>query len=164
MERAIRELLHNHDRYAAEFPWPELSAPPRLRVAILTCMDARIDPARVLGLEPGDAHVIRNGGGIVTEDALRSLAISQHYLGTEEILVIQHTRCGLLGLDEDEFTRRVEASTGTRPPWPAGGFGDLEASVRDGVRRIRASGVLPHTDHIRGFVYEVETGRVREVD
>jgi carbonic anhydrase len=164
MENDITELLRNNERYAAGFSGSELKAPPRLKVAILTCMDARIDPARVLGLEPGDAHVIRNGGGLVTDDALRSLAISQHYLGTEEILVIQHTRCGMLGLDEEEFARRVEGSTGIRPPWPAGGFSDLEASVRDGVRRIRASGFLADAENVRGFVYEVETGRVREVD
>lgn len=164
MENDISQLLRNNERYAAEFPWAELGAPPRLRVAVLTCMDARIDPARILGLEPGAAHVLRNAGGIVTDDALRSLAVSQHYLGTEEILVIQHTRCGMLGLDEDEFARRVEQSAGSRPPWPAGGFDDLEASVRAGVRRIQASPVLLHTKRARGFVYEVESGRMREVD
>jgi carbonic anhydrase len=164
MENAVTQLLRNNERYAAEFPWAELDAPPRLRAAILTCMDARIDPARILGVEPGDAHVIRNAGGIVTEDTLRSIAISQHYLGTEEVLVVQHTRCGLLGLDEDEFAQRVEQSAGTRPPWPAGGFEDLELSVREGVRRIQASRLLPHTEQVRGFVYEVESGRVREVN
>jgi carbonic anhydrase len=153
------QLVRNNEQYAAGFPYAGLAAPPALKLAILTCMDARIDPARVFGLEPGDAHVIRNAGGIVTDDAIRSLAISQHYLGTGEILVVQHTRCGLLGLDDDEFGRRL----GAQPPWSAGGFTDLEASLRDGVRRIQASPFLRRTDRVRGFVYEVESGHVRQV-
>ena len=126
-------------------------------------MDARIDPLQILGLAAGDVHVIRNAGGVITDDVIRSLAISQYELGTEQIAVMQHTQCGLLTLQEDDFASRVQEATGARPAWPTLAFSDLEASVRDGVRRIQASSVLPHTGHVRGFVYEVESGRVREV-
>lgn len=160
---ATVQLLSNNHAYTEGFAHAALPAPPRLRVAILTCMDARIDPAQLLGLEPGDAHVIRNAGGIVTDDALRSLSISQHHLGTEEILVIQHTKCGLLTFTDEGFASDLERGTGDRPTWTAGTFDDLEASVREGVRRIQDDPFIPRTNSIRGFVYEVADGRLREV-
>jgi carbonic anhydrase len=126
-------------------------------------MDARLDPAKVLGLEEGDAHVIRNAGGVVTDDAIRSLAISQHVLGTEEIVLIHHTDCGLLNVTDDEFADRLERDTGRRPEWRAHAFRDLEQSVRDSIAAIRGNPFVPHTERVRGFVYEVETGRLREV-
>jgi carbonic anhydrase len=140
-----------------------MPTPPRRKLAVLACMDARLDPARLLGLEEGDAHVIRNAGGVVTDDALRSLAISQNLLGTEEVVLMGHTDCGMLELSEDEFADRLERETGSRPPFRAHGFPDLEQSVRDGMERIRTSPFVPRTDSVRGYVYEVETGRLREV-
>jgi carbonic anhydrase len=160
---ATPQLLSNNHAYAASFENGDLAAPPRLKIAIVTCMDARIDPARVLGLEPGDAHVIRNAGGIVSDDALRSLSISQHQLGTEEILVIQHTQCGLLTFTDDGFARDLERTVGDRPTWTAGTFDDLEASVREGVARIQADPFIPRRQSVKGFVYEVESGRLREI-
>ena len=139
------------------------SARPVRKLAVLACMDARLDPARVLGLEEGDAHVIRNAGGVVSEDAIRSLAISQHLLGTEEIVLIHHTDCGMLGLNDEEFAERLESGTGGRPDWRAQGFDDLEGSVRESISRIKNSPFVPRTNAVRGFVYEVETGRLREV-
>jgi carbonic anhydrase len=137
--------------------------PPRRKLAVLACMDARLDPARVLDLQEGDAHVIRNAGGVVTDDALRSLAISQNLLGTEEILLIRHTDCGMLTFTDTEFAQRLESETGSRPDWRAHAFSDLEQDLRDGIERIRSSPFVPRTDRVRGFVYEVETGRLREV-
>ena len=136
---------------------------PRRKLAVLTCMDARLDPARLLGLQEGDAHVIRNAGGVVTDDALRSLAISQNLLGTEEIVLIHHTDCGMLTFTDEEFAQRLERETGSRPEWRSHAFSDLEQDVRDGIERIKQSPFVPHTDRVRGFVYEVETGRLREV-
>jgi carbonic anhydrase len=136
---------------------------PRRKLAVLACMDARLDPARLLGLEEGDAHVIRNAGGVVTDDALRSLAISQNLLGTEGIVLIHHTDCGMLTFTDEEFADRLERETGSRPEWRAHAFPDLEQSVRDGIELIRASPFVPRTGSVRGFVYEVETGRLREV-
>jgi carbonic anhydrase len=160
---ATTELLAHNEAYAGAFDHGELAAAPKLKVAILTCMDARIDPARVLGLEPGDAHVIRNAGGVVTDDALRSLSISQHHLGTGEILVIQHTRCGLMTFTDDEFASELERSTGSRPSWRSHTFSDLEEAVREGVATIRRDPFIPRRDRVRGFVYEVESGSLREV-
>src|SRR5438270_7104523 len=157
------QLLRNNEAYATNFKHAAVAAPPRLKLAIVTCMDARVDPARILGLEVGDAHVIRNAGGVVTDDVIRSLSISQHHLGTEEILVVQHTRCGLMTFSDEEFADQLEREAGSRPPWTSGTFQDLEESVRAGVRRAQADPFVPRKDHIRGFVYEVETGRVREV-
>jgi carbonic anhydrase len=136
---------------------------PRRKLAVLTCMDARLDPARLLGLQEGDAHVIRNAGGVVTDDTLRSLAISQNLLGTEEVVLIKHTDCGMLTISDEEFADRLESETGRRPGWRAHAFSDLEQGVRDGIERIRRSPFIPRTDRVRGFVYEVETGRLREV-
>jgi carbonic anhydrase len=126
-------------------------------------MDARLDPSSVLGLELGDAHVIRNAGGVVTDDEIRSLAISQHLLGTEEIVVINHTDCGLLKISDEEFADRLEAESGTRPHWHAHAFGDLDQNVRDSIRLIRESPFIPNTDNVRGFVYDVDSGELREV-
>jgi carbonic anhydrase len=137
--------------------------PPGRKLAVLACMDARLDPAKILGLEEGDAHVIRNAGGVVSDDALRSLAISQNLLGTEEIVLIHHTDCGMLTFTDEEFAAKLEQQTGERPGWRAHAFEDLDKSVRDSIERIRTSPFVPHTDKVRGFVYEVETGRLREV-
>ena len=161
---ATRGLLDHNQAYAAGFEHGELAAAPRLKIAVLTCMDARVDPARMLGLNPGDAHVIRNAGGVVTDDALRSLSISQHHLGTEEIVVIEHTRCGLMTFTDEAFASELERSTGSRPPWRSHTFTDLEESVREGVGRIRSVPFVPRKEHVRGFVYEVESGRLREVE
>ena len=141
---------------------PVLAAPPAKRVAVLTCMDARIDPARALGLEEGDAHVIRNAGGVVTDDTIRSLAISQHALGTEEIVLLHHTDCGMLTFKDDDFRRTLADATGVKPTWAPEAFDDLEEDVRQSKRRIEASPFLPNKN-VRGFVYEVETGKLREV-
>ena len=154
------DLLANAERYAEAFEAGHLEAPPARRVAVLACMDARLHLSELLGLGVGDAHVLRNGGGVVTEDVLRSLGISQRRLGTTEVMVVQHTSCGMTGIDEDA----LEAEIGRRPAEGFGGFDDVEASVRDGVRRIRESPYLLHTDHVRGFIYDVKTGRLREVD
>jgi carbonic anhydrase len=126
-------------------------------------MDARLDPARVLGLEEGDAHVIRNPGGVVSEEAIRSLAISQHVLGTEEIVILHHTDCGMLSFSDNQFAERLESETGSRPGWDVQAFEDLDIDVRDSIDRIKASPFIPRWESVRGFVYEVETGRLREV-
>jgi carbonic anhydrase len=160
---ATTQLLSRNAEYAATFDLAALAAAPSLRVAIVTCMDARLDPARALGLEPGDAHVIRNAGGVVTDDVIRSLSISQHELGTEEIALIHHTRCGLLTFSDEEFASARERDSGRRPEWAAGTFRDLEQDVRESVRRILDCPFIPRKDLVRGFVYEVESGRVREV-
>jgi carbonic anhydrase len=140
-----------------------LPAPPRLRLAILTCMDARIDPLALLGLAPGDAHLIRNAGGIVDEGALRSLAISQRMLGTREVLVLQHTGCGMLGLDDERFATEIERDSGRRPAWVAGGFADLDESVRGAVRALRAELALPRRGRVRGAIVDLAAGGAREV-
>jgi carbonic anhydrase len=156
-------LLDNNASYVSSFEKGELPLPPARKLAVLACMDARLDPARVLGLEEGDAHVIRNAGGVVSDDALRSLAISQNLLGTEEIVLIHHTDCGMLTFTDDEFAGKLERETGERPDWPVHTFRDLEQSVRDSIERIKSSPFVPNTSNVRGFVYEVETGRLREV-
>ena len=157
------QLLANNEAYASSFDKGDLSMPPARKLAVLACMDARLDPARVLGLEDGDAHVIRNAGGVVSEDAIRSLAISQNLLGTEEIVLIHHTDCGMLAFTDEELSAKLEEETGSRPDWKAHAFSDLEQDVRDSIEKIRANPFLPRTDKVRGFVYEVETGRLREV-
>jgi carbonic anhydrase len=157
------DLLRNAQAYADNFDKGDLPLPPARKVAVLACMDARLDPNAVLGLQEGDAHVIRNAGGVVTDDAVRSLAISQRLLGTEEVVVIHHTGCGMLTFDDDEFKRSIQEEVGIKPTWSAESFGDLDEDVRQSVARIRASPFIPRKDSIRGFVYEVETGRLREV-
>jgi carbonic anhydrase len=160
---ATDNLLSNNEAYASSFDKADLPLPPGRKVAVLACMDARLDPARVLGLEEGDAHVIRNAGGVASDDAIRSLALSQHLLGTEEIVLLHHTDCGMLTFTDEDFAQKMEAETGTRPEWRAHSFKDLDQDVRDTVQRIRESPFIPRTDKVRGFVYEVETGRLREV-
>ena len=137
--------------------------PHGARVAVLACMDARLDVYRVLDLEPGDAHVIRNAGGAATEDMIRSLAISQRLLGTTEIILIHHTDCGMMTFTDDAFRAKVAAETGIRPPWAAEAFNNLEDDVRQSIARLKASPFLPHTDKIRGFVYSVEKDQISEV-
>ncbi len=157
------ELLQNNEAYGETFDKGDLPIPPAKKVAVLTCMDARLSPYVMLGLNEGDAHVIRNAGGVVTDDEIRSLAISQRLLGTEEIMVIHHTDCGMLTFNDDDFRRQIQADTGIRPPWAAEAFPDLEEDVRQSIARIEASPFIPRKESVRGFVYEVETGRVREV-
>jgi carbonic anhydrase len=159
----IDELLANNEAYAGSFAKPDLPCPPGRKVAVLACMDARLDPARVLGLEEGDAHVIRNAGGVVTEDAIRSLAISQNLLGTEEIVLIHHTDCGMLTFTDDQLAAKLEEETGSRPPWHAHTFSDLEQNLRESITRIQEDPFVPRTGGVRGFVYELESGRLREV-
>jgi carbonic anhydrase len=158
------DLLQNAEKYAADFDRGSLPLPPAKRVAIVACMDARLNPYGALGLQEGDAHVIRNAGGVVTDDEIRSLAISQRLLGTEEIILIHHTDCGMLTFTDDDFKRQVQDDTGIKPEWAAEAFGDLDEDVRQSIARIKASPFIPRKDAIRGFVYEVESGRLREVD
>jgi carbonic anhydrase len=157
------ELLSNNEAYAADFDKGDLETPPAKKVAVVACMDARIIVSRILGLEEGDAHVIRNAGGVVTDDTIRSLAISQRLLGTDEIVLIHHTGCGMLSFTDDDFKAQIEQDTGIRPAWAAESFADLDGDVRQSIARVKASPFLPHKDNVRGFVYEVETGRLREV-
>lgn len=157
------ELLRNNEAYAAAYGRGALRSPPLKHVAVLTCMDARIDPHRMLGLAEGDAHVIRNAGGVANDDALRSLVVSQRKLGTREVIVILHTDCGMRTFAEDAFAEQLEAETGVRPAWQTTSFNEIEADVRRAVARVRTCPFLPHVDAVRGFVYEVETGRLREV-
>ena len=159
----IDELLQNATSYAETFDKADLALPPARRIAIVACMDARLNPHALLGLEEGDAHVIRNAGGVITDDEIRSLAISQRLLGTEEIMLIHHTDCGMLTFTDDELRRQIQDETGVKPAWAAEAFDDLEEDVRQSIARIEASPFIPRKDKIRGFVYEIETGRVREV-
>ena len=157
------ELIANNEAYASSFDKADLPLPPAKKVAVVACMDARLSVDRALGLAEGDAHVIRNAGGVVTDDAIRSLAISQRLLGTEEIVLVHHTDCGMLTFRDDDFKDAIESDTGIRPTWAAEAFGDLDGDVRQSIARIKASPFIPRTDAVRGFVYEVETGRLREV-
>src|SRR3954467_108267 len=157
------ELLKNNEAYAAEFDKAGLPLPPAKKVAVVACMDARLNPSYVLGLEEGDAHVIRNAGGVITDDEIRSLAISQRLLGTEEIILILPTDCGMLTFNDDEFKASVQKDTGIKPEWAAEAFSDLDEDVRQSIARIKASPFIPRKDNVRGFVYEGETGKLREV-
>lgn len=150
--------------YAAEGFDPETAGAPTRHVAIVTCMDCRIDPYAAFGLSAGEAHLMRNAGGVVTDDMIRSLCLSQRYLGTREILVVQHTDCGLGKVPEADFRAEVEAETGAAPTWSLDGFDDVDASVRRSVARLRQSPYVPHDDRISGFVYDVADGRLRAVD
>jgi carbonic anhydrase len=160
---ATDELLQNNETYAASFDKADLPLPPGRKAAVIACMDARLNVYGILGLTEGDAHVIRNAGGVVTDDAIRSLAISQRLLGTEEIILIHHTGCGMLTFTDDDFRAAIEQDTGIKPHWAAESFPDLEADVRQSIARIKASPFIPRKDSVRGFVYEVETGKLREV-
>jgi carbonic anhydrase len=160
---ATDELLANAERYAEAFDQGDLPMPPAKRVAVLACMDARLNPYGLLGLNEGDAHVIRNAGGVVTDDEIRSLAISQRLLGTEEIILIHHTDCGMLTFTDDDFRKQIHEDTGIKPEWAVETFDNLEGDVRQSIARIKASPFIPKKDRVRGFVYDVETGRLAEV-
>lgn len=157
------ELLRNARRYASSFAAPPGSGQPGRRVAVVACMDARLDPRGLLGLGDGDAHVIRNAGGVVTPDVIRSLTISQRLLGTTEVVLVHHTRCGMMTITDDEFRARLRADTGTEPDWDTGAFASLEQSVRQSAARIAASPFIVRKDSIRGFVFDVETGALSEI-
>lgn len=156
-------LLENARDYAERFDKSDLSMLPAKRVAVLACMDTRLIPSRILGLNEGEAHILRNAGGVVTDDAIRSLSLSQSLLGTEEIILLHHTECGMLTFTDDEYADRMEAETGERPEWSAHAFSDLEQDVRDSIARLRESPFIPKKDSIRGFVFDVKTGELREV-
>src|SRR3954469_24114515 len=157
------ELLANNEAYAAEFDKGDLPLPPGKHLAVVACMDARINVYGVLGLNEGEAHVIRNAGGVVTEDEIRSLAISQRLLGTTEIILIHHTDCGMLTFTDDDFKKSIQDDTGIKPPWAAEAFSDLAADVRQSIARIRNSPFVPSKDSIRGFIFDVATGKLEEV-
>jgi carbonic anhydrase len=157
------ELLANNAAYARYFTSGDLPMPPAKKLAVLACMDARLNVYGALGLREGDAHVIRNAGGVATDDAIRSLVISQRLLGTREIILIHHTDCGMLTFRDDEVKAAIEADTGLRPPFALEAFPDPAQDVRQSIRRITASPFVPHRDSVRGFVYEVATGKLREV-
>ena len=156
------QLLENNEKYAANFDGP-LPLPPSKHIAVLACMDARLNVYGALGLEEGEAHVIRNAGGVVTDDEIRSLAISQRLLGTKEIVLIHHTDCGMLTFTDDEFKASIQDETGLKPHWAPESFSDLETDVRQSIARIKSSPFIPHTDQVRGFVFDVATGRLNEV-
>ncbi|HMH37032.1 MAG TPA: carbonic anhydrase [Streptosporangiaceae bacterium] len=153
----------NAEQYAASFDKGHLPLPPAKQTAVVACMDARLNPYGVLGLSEGDSHVIRNAGGVVTDDVIRSLTISQRLLGTNEIILIHHTGCGMLTFKDDDFRSQIEQETGVRPEWAAKAFSDLDADVRRNIARINASPFIPHKDGVHGFVYDVTNGRLREV-
>ena len=160
---ATDDLIKNAEAYADGFDKGDLPLPPAKRVAIVACMDARLNPYALLGLQEGDAHLIRNAGGVVTDDEIRSLSISQRLLGTEEIILIHHTDCGMLTFTDEEFKSQLKDDVGEEPTWDSEAFSDLDEDVRRSIARIVDSPFIPKTDSVRGFVYEVETGRLREV-
>ncbi|MDG6925353.1 MAG: carbonic anhydrase [Nitrososphaerota archaeon] len=159
----IDALLKNNEAYASNFRKGSLPIPPSKKLAVVACMDARLDVHKVLGLEEGEAHVLRNAGGVVTDDVIRSLVISQRLLGTQEIVLIHHTDCGMLTFKDDDLKKRIEAETGIRPAFALEAFPELDADVRQSIARIKASPFLPKKENVRGFVYDVKTGRLREV-
>jgi carbonic anhydrase len=159
---ATGEYLANNARHAETFTGP-LPLPPASHVAVVACMDARLNVYAILGLNEGEAHVIRNAGGVITDDQIRSLAISQRLLGTREIILIHHTDCGMLTFTDDQFKRSIQDETGIKPPWSAEAFPDLEEDVRQSIARIKASPFIPHQDAVRGFVFDVATGKLNEV-
>ena len=160
---AIDELLRNNEKYAETFDKGDLPIPPAKHVAVVTCMDARLSAFVMLGLQEGDAHIIRNAGGVITDDEIRSLVISQRLLGTREIMVIQHTDCGMLTFSDDEVKQQIQDDVGIKPHFALESFADLDENVRQSIARIKTSPFVPNKDNIRGFVYEVETGRLREI-
>jgi carbonic anhydrase len=159
---ATEECLDSNTRYAQTFSGP-LPMPPSAHLAVVACMDARLNVYAILGLGDGEAHVIRNAGGVVTDDQIRSLAISQRLLGTREIVLIHHTDCGMLTFTDDAFKRSIQDETGIKPEWAAEAFPDLEEDVRQSMARIKASPFIPHKDQIRGFVFDVASGKLNEV-
>ncbi len=160
---ATEESLRNNEAYAKSFDKGQLPLPPGKKLAVVACMDARLHVSKILGLNEGDAHVIRNAGGAVTDDAIRSLAISQRLLGTEEVILIHHTDCGMLTFTDDVVKAQIQKDTGIRPPFALEAFSNLEDDVRQSIARIKASPFIPHKDRVRGFVYDVKTGRLNEV-
>lgn len=163
MMTSVDTLLSNAEGYADGFSLGGLPGRPASGVAIVACMDARLNLYGLLGLAEGDAHIIRNAGGLATEDVLRSLVVSQQLLGTTQVMFVHHTNCGMMSFSDDEVRDSIEAGTGHRPPFPLGAFPDLDASVRSSVAAARTCPFLPHRDAVRGFVYQVETGRLREI-
>jgi carbonic anhydrase len=159
---ATYDLIANNQRYAESFTAQAPGKPSRA-VAIVACMDARMDIYALLGLAPGEAHVFRNAGGAVTEDALRSLTVSQRHLGTTEVMLIHHSSCGMQTFSDDEFKSAIVADTGIKPAWASEAFTDADADVRQSIARVKACPFLPHRDSVRGFVYDVGTGLLREV-
>jgi carbonic anhydrase len=157
------QLLNNNARYADSFTKADLPMPPRLKLAVLACMDARLDVHKILGLEEGDAHVLSNAGGVATDDAIRSLMISQRLLATEEIVLLHHTDCGMLTFRDDDVKRQIEEETGIRPAFALEAFPDAAQDVRQSIRRIIESPFIPRKGNVRGFIYEVESGRLSEV-
>src|SRR6266699_4932045 len=157
------ELIRNNENYARSFKKGDLAMPPSKRVAVLACMDARLDVHKILGLNEGDAHVIRNAGGVATDDAIRSLVISQRLLGTQEIILIHHTDCGMLTFKDDDVKRQIESEVGIRPAFALEAFPDLEEDVRQSIARIQASPFIPNKSSVRGFVYDVKIGKLDEV-
>jgi carbonic anhydrase len=159
---AIDHLIHANEKYVSSFPG---SRPlrPKLRMAVIACMDSRLDLFGALGLEIGDAHLIRNAGGSVTDDVLRSLAMSQRVLGTREVVLIHHTDCGMLGFDDEQFRATLTAESGVAPPWRVPGFTDVYADMRESIARVRGCGWIPHREEVRGFVFDVTTARIDEV-
>ena len=160
---ATDELLRKNDTYAHSFDKGGLPLPPAKHVAVVACMDARLDVHKILGLQEGDAHVIRNAGGAVTDDAIRSLVISQRLLGTNEIILIHHTDCGMLTFKDDDLKRQIESEVGIRPAFALDAFPDLEDDVRQSIARIQANPFIPNKSSVRGFVYDVRTGKLNEV-
>ncbi|TMF26351.1 MAG: carbonic anhydrase [Chloroflexi bacterium] len=157
------ELVRNNQTYAGSFKKGDLPLPPAKHVAVLACMDARLDVHKILGLQEGDAHIIRNAGGAATDDAIRSLAISQRLLGTKEIILIHHTDCGMLTFHDDDLKRKIEEETGIRPAFALEAFTNLEDDVKQSIARIKASPFIPNKSSVRGFVYDVRSGKLNEV-
>jgi carbonic anhydrase len=157
------ELIHNNESYAKSFAKGDLAMPPAKRVAVLACMDARLDVHKILGLHEGEAHVIRNAGGVATDDAIRSLTISQRLLGTNEIILIHHTDCGMLTFKDDDLKQKIESEVGVKPAFAMEAFDSLEDDVKQSIARIQASPFIPNKSSVRGFVYDVKSGRLNEV-
>jgi carbonic anhydrase len=161
---AIDELLANNQAFADSLPAEHLDVRPRRRLAVVTCMDSRLDVFSALGLGDGEAHILRNAGGVITDDVIRSLAVSQRRLGTREVMLVHHTDCGMLSLSDDGFRAELQEATGVAPAFAIESFSDLDADVRQSVLRVRRSSFLPHREVVRGFVYDVDSHRLREVE
>jgi carbonic anhydrase len=159
----IDELLANNRAFADSLPAKHLDVHPSRQLAIVTCMDSRLDVFAALGLNDGEAHVLRNAGGVITDDVIRSLAVSQRRLGTREVMLIHHTDCGMQKITDDGFRAELQEETGVSPAFAIESFGDVEADVRQSILRVRRSPFLPHRDQVRGFVYHVDTHQLREV-
>jgi carbonic anhydrase len=159
---AIQELVERNTFRVGTGPGP-MASPPTLHIAVVACMDARLDPVQLLGLRPGEAHVIRNAGGVVTDDVIRSLAVSQRKLGTSEVMLLHHTKCGMATFTDEDFWSELQEDTGLRPTWAVGTFSDAESDVRQSVERVRRCPFLPNTTAVRGFVVDIDTGDLAEV-